>query len=228
MPVYFTPETFHFFHELKENNNKEWFDQHKPIYDQQVYQPMKDLVSLLSPAMSSIDPEFELRPYRAVSRIYRDVRFSKDKSPYKTSMWLSFQKPISHEDWMDIPGYFMEITNENYTVGMGLYQPKRKTMENFRGEIAYMSEEFREHAEKDVLANGFEVLGDKYKRPILSDLDEYFQTWVQRKGIYVAKTISINEKNVAEICSPDFYKTIEKDFLALQWLYQFMREISIS
>ena len=223
MPTFFTPETFRFFRELTENNNKEWFDEHKPIYDQHVYQPIKDLVSLLSPAMHSIDPEFELRPHRAVSRIYRDVRFSKDKSPYKTCMWLTFQQPIPRENWTDIPGYFMEISAENYVVGMGLYQPKKKTMETFREEISYIPQEFREHADKDVLANGFEVFGEKYKRLIPSDLDEYFQTWVQRKGVYAAKTVAVNE---AEVCSPDFYKKIEKDFLALQWLYQFMKEVS--
>lgn len=223
MPTYFTPETFRFFNELKDNNNKEWFDEHKPIYDQHVYQPIKDLVSLLSPAMHGVDPEFELRPHRAVSRIYRDTRFSKDKTPYKTCMWLTFQKPVSRDVWTGIPAYFLEISADGYMLGMGLYMPKKNTMDAFREEISYIPDEFREHAEKDVFANGFEVMGEQYKRPIPSDLDDSFQTWIQRKSVYVAKTIPFNEE---EMCSPDFYKQVEKDFIALEWLYKFMKDVS--
>lgn len=223
MPSYFTPDTTQFLKDLEDNNNKEWFDQHKAIYDNYVYQPIKDLVTLMSPVMHGIDSEFELRPHRAVSRIYRDTRFSKDKSPYKTCMWLTFQRPISREEWMGYPGYFFEITAENYTLGMGLYMPKRKTMDNFRNEISFVRDEFREHAEKDVIARGFKIAGEKYKRPIPSDLDEYFQTWIQRKGVYVAKTLPMDEKVV---CSPDFHNVLSTDFKALEWLYNFMKEVA--
>lgn len=223
MPAYFTTETFQFFKDIKENNNKAWFDEHKPVYDQYVYQPIKDLVTLLSPAMSSIDPEFELRPYRAVSRIYRDTRFSKDKTPYKTCMWLTFQKPVPREDWTSIPGYFMEITETEYTLGMGLFMPKKKTMDVFREEISYIQSEFKEHTENEVFARGYKVCGEEYKRKLPSDLDEYFQSWIQRKSVYVAKTIPVNRE---EVCHPDFYQVIEKDFIALEWLYKFMKEVS--
>lgn len=93
----FTPETFRFFNDLKENNYKEWFDEHKYIYEKEVLNPLKALVTTLSPVMYNIDPSFELRPHRCLSRIYRDIRFSKNKDPYKDFMWMAFQIPVTND-----------------------------------------------------------------------------------------------------------------------------------
>lgn len=222
MPNYFTAETFKFFQELKENNRKEWFDEHKQIYDQHVYQAMKDFISLLSPAMHEIDPEFELRPYKAVSRIYRDTRFSRNKMPYKECMWLVFQKPASRDDWTNIPSYYLEINADTVSYGMGLFRPLKKTMDVFREEISYMQTELKEHIQKDVYDRGFSVNGEEYKRKIPNDLDEFFQPWIQRKGVYVAKQIPVT----AQVLGPEFYKIIEEEFRALEWLYKFMKEVT--
>lgn len=54
-------------------------------------------------------------------------------------------------------------------------------MDNFREEVSYIPQEFKEHAEEDVIKRGFSVCGEEYKRPVANTLDEYFQTWVQRK-----------------------------------------------
>ena len=218
----FTPDTFKFFKELKENNYKEWFDQHKEIYDNEVYIPLKALVVNLSPTMHNIDPAFELRPHRVVSRIYRDVRFSKNKDPYKTCMWFTFQIPVSREEWKDVPGYFMEITDEDYTIGMGLFMPKKKTMDAFREEISYNAEEFRKITQKTVLDRGLLINGEEYKRPINNDLPDYFQPWIQRKGIWVGKTKSIDET----VYTDKFADLIKEDFAALEWLYRFMKEVT--
>jgi uncharacterized protein (DUF2461 family) len=137
-------------------------------------------------------------------------------------MWFVFQKPVPREEWTSVPGYFMELAGETYTLGMGLFMPKKKTMDTFREEISYIAEEFKEHVEKDVFANGFKVMGEEYKRKTPNQLDEYFQTWIQRKSIWVGKTLPIGE----EVCSPDFYNKIAPDFIALEWLYKFMKEVS--
>ncbi len=105
----FTPQTFQFFKDLGENNYKEWFDANKPVYEKVLLNPLKALITTLSPAMHNIDPGFELRPHRAMSRIYRDIRFSKNKDPYKDFMWVAFQIPVTNDVWKDYPGYFMEF-----------------------------------------------------------------------------------------------------------------------
>lgn len=219
----FSPKAFQFLKDIKENNYKEWFDAHKDIYENEVLNPMKGLVVGLSPAMHNIDTDFELRPHRAVSRIYRDVRFSKNKDPYKSHLWLTFQIPVSRDDWKDFPGYFIEISDEGCTLGLGLFMPKKKTMDIFREEIGYIPEEFKEMTQKIVLDRGYTVNGEMYKRPIANDLGEYFQTWIQRKGVWVEKRLPINEK----LNSKDFMEYVKEDFEALGWLYNFMKEATL-
>ncbi|NDV68306.1 DUF2461 domain-containing protein [Dysgonomonas sp. 25] len=219
----FTPETMEFLKGLKENNYKEWFEAHREVYEQELLNPFKALITTLSPAMHNIDPAFELRPHRAMSRIYRDVRFSKDKSPYKTGLWLTFQVPLPREEWMDYPGYFFELKDDGYIYGMGLFQPRKKVMDAFREEIGYDAEEFQRVTQQTVLDRGFVIGGDEYKRPIANDLGEYYQQWIQRKGVYV-----VTERRMDDILfSPKLVDKIREDFVALEWLYNFFKECSM-
>ncbi|NDV60370.1 DUF2461 domain-containing protein [Bacteroides sp. 519] len=219
----FTPKTFQFFKDLSENNNKEWFDAHKHIYESELINPLKALFQALYPVMQNIDSQFEMRPHRAISRIYRDTRFSKNKDPYKTFMWMTFQQPVTREEWKDHPGYFLELQQDAYTLGLGLFQPQKKVMDNFRDAVIYDAEEFQRVTQETVLDNGYTVRGDEYKRLIANDLSDYFQPWIQRKGIWVEKIQPINE----DVYSTGFADLIIKDFVALEWLYNFMKEATM-
>lgn len=216
----FTPQTFQFFKNLKENNYKEWFDANKHIYEKELLNPLKALVTALSPAMYNIDPAFELRPHRCLSRIYRDIRFSKNKDPYKDFMWMVFQIPVTNDVWKDYPSFFMEINADGYALGLGLFQPKKKVMDAFRDEVIYDAEEFQRVTQKTVLDRGYIINGEEYKRPVPNDLPEYFQPWIQRKGIWVSKTKPIGE----ELYSAAFAEMVKEDFVAMEWLYNFMKE----
>jgi uncharacterized protein (TIGR02453 family) len=220
----FTPDTFRFFNDLKENNYKEWFDAHKHIYEKELLEPLKALVTTLSPAMYNIDPAFELRPHRCLSRIYRDIRFSKNKDPYKNFMWLAFQIPVTNEVWKDYPGYFLEINAEEYTLGLGLFQPKKKVMDTYRAEIAFDAGEFQRVTQETVLNRGYVVEGEEYKRPIPNELPDYFQQWIHRKGVWVSKTRPVGD----ELFSAGFAGIMKEDFTAMEWLYNFLKECAIN
>lgn len=213
----FTPATIQFFKDLQDNNYKEWFEEHRSVYDNELVKPFKELIATLTPTMYNIDPQFELRPHRVLSRIYRDVRFSKNKDPYKTCLWMSFQVPTP--DWVNIPGFFMELNAETYFYGMGLFAPKKKIMDALRDSIAYDAKEFQTQTQK-ILDRGFVIYGDEYKRPIPNELSEYFQPWVQRKNLYVGKNIPINE----DVFSPKFSEIIREDYESLVWLYEFLKD----
>ena len=105
----FSKDSIVFLRELKKNNNKQWFESHKSDYEALLLAPLKNLVSDLGDFMLSIDNFFEVTPSvnKTISRIYRDTRFSHDKSPYKTSLWITFKRP--QKDWKDAPAYFFEI-----------------------------------------------------------------------------------------------------------------------
>lgn len=215
----FKPETVRFLQGLKENNYKQWFDEHKPVYQEVLLQPFRALATMLSPAMYNIDPMFDLRPVKMLSRIYRDIRFSSNKDPYKTSMWLNFQRSTTH--WENFPGYFAEFGAEQFMYGMGLFMPKRKVIDHFREEVEYSAESFKEMAQK-VLDAGFEVAGDTYKRPLANNLPEFYQPWMQRKNVYVIKTLPLSDKR---LYSEAIALQLMEDFTQITDLYRFMVEI---
>jgi len=215
----FSPETFKFFNDLKEYNYKPWFDEHKPIYEEEVLRPLKALVHAMIPVMYAIDPRINTNPNKVVSRIYRDVRFSRDKAPYRTNMWISFQRLLT--DWQNFPGYYLEISENGYQYGMGLYLPKKKEMDDFRSAIKYDPDHFREITEDLIGKHGFIIGGEKYMRLGSSALPEYFQQWIQRKSIYLYKEFPVGE----ELFSADFAQFLADEFTLLLPLYDFLVEL---
>ncbi len=214
----FTPATFTFLRELGENNYKEWFEEHRNVYETELLNPLKQLVTILTPAMYTIDSKFELRPHRALSRIYRDIRFSKNKDPYKNYMWMAFQQPVSN--WEHFPGFFMELRADGYSYGMGYGMAKRKIMDNFRDKMEYDADEFQANTQKTVLDRGFRIMGEEYKKPLENNLPEYFQPWYQKKSVYVWKNKQLGD----ELFDAGFADILKEDFEALAWLYNFMKE----
>ncbi|GAB6011343.1 DUF2461 domain-containing protein [Viscerimonas tarda] len=214
----FTPATIQFFKDLEANNYKEWFEEHRGVYEKELLNPFKQLVTALSPVMYNIDPRFELRPHRVLSRIYRDIRFSKNKSPYKNHMWMTFQAPV--QAWENYPGFFMELSAEGYNYGMGLYMAKKKVMDDFRDRLEYDAAEFEKNTQKNVLERGFQICGEDYKKPLENNLPVCFQPWYQKKSVYVWKTLPIGD----EVFGPHFADVLREDFEALTWLYNFMKE----
>ena len=215
----FTQKTFDFFAGLKENNYKPWFEEHKPIYEQEVLQPLKALVHAMTPAMYSIDSQIDFRPNKIISRIYRDIRFSTDKSPYKTNMWITFERIVP--DWEAFPGFYMEISAEQYMYGMGLYMAKKNIMDEYRAKIEYEPEHFHRMTEDLIVNHHFVIGGDEYKRPLNNSLPEYFQTWIQRKSIYLYKTCPIGK----ELFDEGFAQHLSKEFASMQPFYEFLVDI---
>lgn len=213
----FTKQTIQFLKDLGENNYKEWFEEHREVYETELLKPFKELVLALTPAMYNIDSSFEFRPHRVLSRIYRDTRFSKNKDPYKDHMWMTFERP--YKDWENYPGFFMELGTNRYMLGMGLFAPKKSIMDSLRNSIAYDANEFQEKTQL-ILDRGYSIGGEEYKRPLKNDLPNYFQQWIQRKSLYVYKEMALGK----EVFSPDFAKVIQDEYEALAWLYDFLRD----
>ena len=219
----FSPETFQFFGELEENNCKPWFEEHKLVYELEVLQPLKALANALVPFFASVDPQMDFRPVKLISRIYRDIRFSHDKTPYKKHMWIAYQRPFHRQttEWMSFPGFFLEIGKEGANYGMGMFEAQKKIMDRYREMVEYQPEQFRKITEGLVEKCGFTLDGEEYKRPVKSDLDAYFQPWIQRKGIWLIKNIPVGDALFSE--NLVFY--LEKEFALLQALYDFFVDI---
>lgn len=177
----FSPETLQFLINLGLNNDKAWFESNKHQYREFLLEPLRNLASDLGPFMLSIDPYLEVSPGRAVSRIYRDTRFSRDKSPYKTNMWAAFKRPS--RDWKADPVFFFEIFQDWYRYGMGFYSAERQTMDRLREVIDRRPEKFTQAVSTFSGTNTYVLEGDKYKKTLKKDLPEELQDWYQRKSL---------------------------------------------
>ena len=219
----FYPSTFQFFADLEENNCKPWFDEHKLLYESAVLQPLKALAAALTPFFASVDAQMDFRPAKMISRIYRDIRFSKNKIPYKNQMWISFQRPFTKKDqtWLSFPGFYLEIGKSGIGYGMGMYDPQAKIMARYREMVEYQSDHFKQITHDLLEKHDFQLGGEEYKRPVKNDLDEYFQVWIQRKGIYLFKQIPVSDF----FFSTELIRYCEKEFALLQSLYGFFTEV---
>lgn len=128
----FPKEAFTFLRDLKRNNNRDWFLEHKPIYDTKVRAPMLELIQALQPEMKKFAPEIQVSP-RGIFRIYRDVRFSQNKSPYKTHIAASFDPKGSRNA---SAGLYLHVEPGRVFLGGGIYHPDSPQLLAIRTQIA--------------------------------------------------------------------------------------------
>jgi uncharacterized protein (TIGR02453 family) len=117
----FPAEAFTFFRALKRNNNRDWFQPRKEIFETKIKAPMLELVEALNAEMAKFAPDYIADPKKAVYRIYRDTRFSPDKSPYKTHLAAIF--PRRGGDKGASPGFYFSISAKEIGVAGGIYDP---------------------------------------------------------------------------------------------------------
>ena len=190
----FSRKTLKFLRGLKANNDRAWFKEHKADYEEYVLQPFRNLVTDLGDFMLDIDLCFEITPAinKTISRIYRDTRFSKDKSPYRSTAWFTFKN--QNKDWTTLVcGYFFELSPASYRYGMGFYNAAPVIMGKFREMIDESPEEFARAISFLDKQKAFVLEGDKYKRIIDKTKPEKIQNWYQRKNVYLVCNRKIDE-----------------------------------
>jgi uncharacterized protein (TIGR02453 family) len=190
----FSPKTLKFLRGLKANNNKVWFQAHRNEYEEYVLGPLRDLVTDLGDFMLDIDPRFEITPAvnKTISRIYRDTRFSKDKSPFRSTVWFTFKN--RKKDWTThVCGYFFELSVDSYRYGMGFYDAAPAIMSKFREMIDEKPKEFNKAISFFAKQRTFVLEGEKYKRIIDKSKPEAIQNWYQRKNMYLVCNRKIDD-----------------------------------
>lgn len=167
--------------------------------------------------MLDIDPLFDVSPLvnKTISRIYRDTRFSNDKSPYKTTHWLTFKRPC--KTWKSHPAYFFELSPESYRFGMGFYSADRINMDRFREKLDADPQSFI-----DVVGffdKGFFALeGESYKHPIKSGIPAVLQDWYHRKSFYLVSSYLVKDRIIPAI----ILDQLKTSFKMLAPLYQYL------
>lgn len=161
--VYFSKETISFLKQLKKNNNRDWFNKNKKSYIQYVKEPFENFIADLIDAMGPYFDNLSIAPKDAIFKIYRDVRFSKDKSPYKTHV-SAIISPAGRKD-NNIPGIYIELNGDEIRVYSGLYMPDSKQLKNLRSHIIHNLDEFDQLITSNEFVGAFgEIRGEKNKR----------------------------------------------------------------
>ncbi len=156
---------------------------HRSDYEQYLLAPLRALTAGLTPLMLSIDQDLVTTPKRVISRIHRDTRFSRDKSPYKSTLWLTFKRPLS--EWQDAPAFFFELGADSWRYGMGFYAASRETMNRLRQLIERKPAEFERMIAFLADQDRFVIEGEQYKRLINPAVPEHLLSSYQRKSVYL-------------------------------------------
>ena len=159
----FPAEMPRFFKALKKNNDREWFQPRKEQYVQFVHQPMTDLVMALNQQLQKIAPDYVADPKKAIFRIYRDTRFSNDKTPYKTHIGAFF---TPRRNVNSGAGLYMHFSDDSVFVGGGVYHPEREVLLAVREHVRDNHKALRKILAQAKVKSMFgEIGGGKLTRP---------------------------------------------------------------
>lgn len=215
----FTDDTVQFFMDLKFHNNTGYFHENHERYVQAVQEPFYQMIEDLAPDMLKIDPLTEVRPHKCLSRIHRDTRFSRDKSPYRDHHWFLFRK--AGEPREKSLFYYFEFGPDRLSWGMGIWGENRELMDIFRkrmranpdGTLALIDD-------MDLPGHGLFLGGSSFKRmEIPPEIPERLRCWYTAKDMYIGKYDPCTQWAYSE----RIVKEVGKDFLTLAPLYRLLR-----
>jgi uncharacterized protein (TIGR02453 family) len=182
----FGPELFSFLADLRANNDREWFAANRDRYEEHLLEPALAFINDFAPSLEKISPHFraDARPSGgSLFRIYRDTRFSKDKSPYKTNLGIHFR----HERAKDVnaPGYYLHIGPGEVFAGGGIWHPPTEAATRIREAIVADPERWRKATRTGAFAKRLELGGDSLKRvPPWADAEHPFADDLRRKDFF--------------------------------------------
>jgi len=210
MSEFFSRETLDFLAENRMRNDKTWFNEHKDIYNASVVAPLVSLAGRLTAVLSEIDGKLSAG---SVSRVWRDARFSKDKSLFRDSMWISVVRKKNE----GLPEFFFVITPSGFLYGCGYYQAGTASMDEMRKLILSGDEAFKSALSACENQNIFEISGEFYKKPRYSDMPENILNWLNRKNICLER----DSDDFDLLFSEKLFDVIAEGFKILAPVYKF-------
>ena len=214
----FGDKTFEFFMAIRFNNNREFFHNNHDWYMDYVRKPLLELAFELSDTIEMLDDTLERRPEKVLSRINRDLRFSKDKSPYRDWLWLAYR--CDGEDKHRYPGFYVDISDGGMGMGLGFYEDNKPLTDALRTIIANDPSGVR--AALDAADSSFTLNARTYKKlTVPQNATEYgLQDWYKMKSFYVSATINDFEL----MRSSALIDFIKRGLLSLKPIYEVFKK----
>ncbi len=218
---HFDAAFFEFLIELSDNNTRDWFTANKERYQTTIQEPLLRFISDFAAPLHAISPQFVADPRPSggsMFRIYRDVRFSKDKRPYKTHAAAQFRHRAGRD--AHAPGFYLHLEPGNVFVGAGSWHPGREFLEKTRTAIAEHPKRWRSVLEEPRFARRHKLVGDSLIRPPRGfDPQHPMIEDIKRKDF-----ISVENLSQKKACSAGFIDTVADSFQAAAPLVRFLTE----
>jgi uncharacterized protein (TIGR02453 family) len=207
-----------FLNNLKRNNNREWFLEHKPEYEESVRLPMIQIIEALAEEFSDFAPEILVSP-KCLFRIHRDTRFSKDKVPYKTHVAASFS--VRGLDRHQGAGYYFHIAPTELWIGGGIYRPAPDELRLVREHIAANHQRLTKIVEGRQFRKLFGTLnGEQSSRMPRGYSPEHpAEHYLRYKDLLASRELS-----PADATKSEFLKTLVESFRGMHPLIHFLNE----
>lgn len=215
----FSRETLKFLAQLSRNNNRDWFNDHKERYENDVLDPALRFIQAMHDPLQEIAPHFTAVPKRmggSLMRVYRDTRFSKDKTPYKTNIGIQFR----HEQARDVhaPGYYVHIDPEQVFVGVGMWRPASTALVQIRQRLAEQSQAWLDATGDRRFRRHFRLGGESLTRPPRGvDRNHPLIDDLKRKDF-----IAIKELDVEDVTRAGFQRKVQTAFRAADPFMRFL------
>ena len=198
----FTEDFINFFKELSKNNNKKWFDQNRKRYEESVKNPFRAFVEMMIDKIKADDPKVKITPAESIFRINRDIRFSRDKTPYKNHMSALISRTGKKE--RGFPGFAFRLGADGVGVYGGAHDLEKNRLHSVRQYISEHLDSFSELLNDNEFKDKYRrIQGDKNKRipiefkeaaekqPLLFNKDFYYIATLNAKLILEDSLVDI-------------------------------------
>lgn len=215
----FSEETIRFFLDIRFHNSVSYYGENQQRFEDHVKAPFYAFIDEMAPAMRRIDPQMEVRPYRCLARIWRDVRFTKDKSPFRDHLWVLFRRAAEPREGSVM--YWFELSPQHMEWGLGIWGENRPLMDMLRRRIAADPAGVQKIIDSCHLARHHLVPGGSaFKRlEIPPSVPESLKHWYLLRDVYIAR----ERIDMAWAYDPSLTDKVAADFKALAPMYRLLR-----
>ena len=162
----FQPTIFEFLEELADHNNRPWFQQNKWRYEREVLEPCQAFIRAFAPRLRKISAYFVASDRHvggSLMRVYRDTRFARDKTPYKTNVGIQFRHELGRD--VHAPGFYVHIAPDECFLAMGVWRPDSESLQQIREAIVERPERWRRARDDKKFHRHYALEGDSLKTP---------------------------------------------------------------
>ena len=215
----FKPETIDFMWELRMNNSKEWMDQNRERYKE----VLKDPFDKFAADLAELSPMFCGKKMKySVSRINRNIRYTRDKSPYRANRWIVlYDEKFRGTEWKLRPSFYFELDPEGFTHGVGMWCATPAFLTAYRKKIDSNPAAFQRLAKKIDKDPLFQLEGEEYKKIRNESLDPLAQSWYKKKDIIICTRSAMEDI----LFTPELPQYLAEEWSRLKGLYAFLEDI---